>query len=131
MIVSLRYCPARKIWLKVVTIERSSLNGEAFKATAPPHMLLAIRNLIASGAEKIHCAVRMCKIIASNRTRWPRIFEELSLDRGGVELAENLCTSPFNEDLSINTTFSHIHLDKQHLEMRFIKINFQYADSHT
>jgi hypothetical protein len=87
----------------LVTIERFSLKGETFKATAPPHMLLAIRNLVASGAEKIHCAVKMCKIIASNRTRWPRIFEELSQDRGGVELAEKFCTSPFNEDLSINT----------------------------
>jgi hypothetical protein len=46
-----------------------------------------------------------------------------------MELAENLCTSPFNEDLSINTTFIHNHLDEQHLEMRFVK-KLRYADSH-
>jgi hypothetical protein len=34
----------------------------------------------------------------------------LSHDIGWIKLAENLGASPFERDLSINTTFSQIHL---------------------
>jgi hypothetical protein len=45
--------------------------------------------------------------------RWRRNLEELS-QNGGLELAENFGDSLFNEGLSIDFTFSLIHLDGQY-----------------
>jgi hypothetical protein len=57
-------CPAKWVWLEVVSIERQV--AEVFeKNPLAPHRvrilysyLMEIRSLIANGAEKVHCALR-------------------------------------------------------------------------
>jgi hypothetical protein len=43
-------------------------------------------------------------------TEWLEKLKGLSHEKGLVKSAENISTSPFNEDQSIHTTFSQIHL---------------------
>jgi hypothetical protein len=56
--------------------------------------------------------------MANNCMRWRGIFEGLLQDGGREELAENLRASPFSKGLSIDTTFTQIHLDEQYLSFR-------------
>jgi hypothetical protein len=42
------------------------------------------------------------------------MFKELSQNGGQKIFAENLCASSFNEGLSVDTTFSQIHLDGEY-----------------
>jgi len=42
-------------------------------------------------------------------------FKGLLQDGGRADFAVNFCASPFNKDLSHDTTFSQIHLDGQYL----------------
>ncbi len=54
-------------------------------------------------------------LLANYCTRWHCNFKGLSQDGGRPKLAENLLTSPINNELS-NKTFSLIHLAGQYLK---------------
>jgi hypothetical protein len=53
--------------------------------------------------------------IAKHCTRWRGNFKGFSQDGGRAKIAKNIRASPFNKDLSNDTTFSQIHLDGQYL----------------
>ncbi len=55
-------------------------------------------------------------LIANNCTRRRLIFNRLSQDEWQTDFSKNLRASPFNDDLSIDTTFSQIHLAGQFLK---------------
>ncbi len=54
-------------------------------------------------------------LIANSCTRCRKIFEVLSQDELQTKLAENLRASPFNKELSNETSFSMIHLAGEYL----------------
>ncbi len=54
-------------------------------------------------------------LIANSCQRRRLIFKRLSQDEGRTDLSKNLRASPFNNDLSIDSAFSQIHLAGQYL----------------
>ncbi len=60
-------------------------------------------------------------LISNNCTRWHGILEELSQNRGWKKVAENLRASSFTEGLSVDTTFSQIHLDGEYSNSGFLE----------
>ncbi len=58
-------------------------------------------------------AIRILIANICSRCRW--IVDGLSKDEGRAKLAENLRASPFNKELSNETTFSLIRLAGQYL----------------